>query len=58
MSKAEQIIEKAAEDCEGANYHNLCRLPQELFDKIKKLVPPDKHNALAKAIASGVTSVL
>lgn len=49
------LLEQASQKCEGANFHHLCGLPEELFANIRKLVPALLHLRLAKAIAQCVT---
>jgi hypothetical protein len=52
----EQILEDAAQECESANAHDRCSLPDKLYAEIQPMVKPKDRVKLAKAIAEAVTS--
>lgn len=54
------ILRNASEECEGANYHNLCGLPDDLYVAIREIFPDAtqaQRRKLAKAIAENVVGV-
>ncbi len=56
QDKINEILEKASEEAEGANYHDFCGMAEQLFDSLKDLIPVTLHLKAAKLIAEDVTS--
>lgn len=52
----EEILRKADEELESANYHSFVGLPEKVFEAVEDdLLPRHKLNA-ARAIAEAITS--
>ena len=56
QDKIDEILRKASEEAEGANYHDFCGLAEMLFADLKNLIPLDLHLKAAKIIAEDVTA--
>lgn len=56
MTKIEQTIIDAENECENANFHDRCGMATDLFNSIKNIVDEKNHLILARAIYDSVTS--
>ena len=54
MKTIDEILIDASQECEDANYHDLCGLPESLYAVIKDYIPPENRRSVAEAIASEI----
>lgn len=54
--KIELELQRADDECEGANYHSMIGMAGDIYQKTFKLVPEESRLKLAKAISKAVRS--
>jgi hypothetical protein len=52
--KIQEIFNNCDDECEGANYHSMIGLAENIFDSVKEYVRVDDYEAVAKAISKQV----
>jgi len=52
--KLEEIFSNCDDECEGANYHGMVGLAENIFDSVKEYVRVDDYEKIAKAISKQI----